>query len=85
VSPTEKIKKVAVVIPAYKVKKHIAEVVGSIGPEISSIIVVDDACPEESGDYILSASKDKRSKMSTTLVDGFASCAFGPLELFLIG
>jgi glycosyltransferase involved in cell wall biosynthesis len=60
VSPTEKIKKVAVVIPAYKVKKHIAEVVGSIGPEISSIIVVDDACPEESGDYILSASKDKR-------------------------
>jgi glycosyltransferase involved in cell wall biosynthesis len=60
VSSTEKIKKVAVVIPAYKVKKHIAEVVGSIGTEISSIIVVDDACPEESGDYILSASKDKR-------------------------
>lgn len=59
-SSTEKIKKVAVIIPAYKVKEHIAEVVGSIGPEISSIIVVDDACPEESGDYILSASKDKR-------------------------
>ena len=59
-SSTEKIKKVAVVIPAYKVKKHIAEVVGSIGPEISSIIIVDDACPEESGDFILIASQDKR-------------------------
>ena len=59
-SSVEKIKKGAVVIPAYKVKKHIAEVVGSIGPEVSLIIVVDDACPENSGDFILLASTDKR-------------------------
>jgi glycosyltransferase involved in cell wall biosynthesis len=43
---------ICVVIPAYKVSKHIAKVVGSIGPEVSKIIVVDDACPEFSGEIL---------------------------------
>lgn len=40
---------IAVVIPAYRVSAHIADVIHAIGPEISHIIVVDDACPENSG------------------------------------
>ena len=35
--------KIAVVIPCYKVKQHILQVLNSIGPEVSQIIVVDDA------------------------------------------
>ena len=40
---------VCVVIPAYKVSGQIIKVVESLGPEVSKIIVVDDACPEFSG------------------------------------
>lgn len=40
---------VAVVIPAFKVSSQITEVITNIGPEITDIIVVDDACPESSG------------------------------------
>lgn len=55
--------RVAVVIPAYKVSKHILDVLSAIGPEISSIFVVDDACPEGSGKLVATASKDKRVKV----------------------
>lgn len=41
---------VAVVIPCYKVATHILPLLARIGPEVLSIIVVDDACPEGSGD-----------------------------------
>jgi glycosyltransferase involved in cell wall biosynthesis len=51
---------VAVVIPAYKVSKHILGVVGSIGRDVSHIIVVDDACPEGSGDIVIKHLRDKR-------------------------
>ena len=54
--------KIAVVIPCYRVKDHILEVVRAIGPEVSSIYVVDDACPDGSGAFIREKSKDKRLK-----------------------
>ena len=41
--------KIAVVIPAFKVAKSLQAVIESIGPEVHHIIVVDDACPENSG------------------------------------
>ena len=44
--------KVAVVIPCFRVRKHIASVIGEIGPEIESIYVVDDCCPEKTGDFV---------------------------------
>jgi len=50
---------IAVVIPAFKVSSHIAEVIGAIGPEVRHIIVVDDACPENSG-TVAKSLKDKR-------------------------
>ena len=40
---------VAVVIPCYRVSRQIAGVLGRIGPEVSLIYCVDDACPENSG------------------------------------
>lgn len=41
--------KVAVVIPSFKVSNQIARVIETLPPEIDHIIVVDDACPEQSG------------------------------------
>jgi glycosyltransferase involved in cell wall biosynthesis len=41
--------KTAVVIPAYKVARHIKDVVTSVPEQINHVIVVDDACPESSG------------------------------------
>jgi dolichol-phosphate mannosyltransferase len=52
--------KVAVVIPAYKVSKHILEVVRSIPPEVDFIVVVDDACPEKSGDILKNSKVSKK-------------------------
>jgi dolichol-phosphate mannosyltransferase len=52
--------KVAVIIPAFKVKSKILEVVNSIGPEVDIIIVVDDACPELSGQYVQDRITDPR-------------------------
>lgn len=48
--------RIAVVIPAYKVTAHIADVIRAVGKEVSDIIVVDDACPESSGE---AAKKEK--------------------------
>ena len=51
---------VAVVIPSYRVTDHILDVIKEIGPEVSRIFVVDDACPDKSGDFVEKHSKDKR-------------------------
>lgn len=45
-------KRVAVVIPAYRVREQIMEVLGGIGDETSAIYVVDDACPEGTADRV---------------------------------
>lgn len=52
--------KVAVIIPAYRVKNHILEVIQSIGPEVNKIIVIDDLCPEESGFFVRTNCSDSR-------------------------
>ena len=41
--------KIAVVIPAFKVKKMISKVIEEIPEMVTDIIVVDDKCPQESG------------------------------------
>lgn len=51
---------VAVVIPCYRVRKHILPLLAAIGPEVSRIYVVDDACPEESGAYVRANCGDSR-------------------------
>lgn len=51
---------VAVVIPCYRVRDRIVEVVRGIGPEIDLIYVVDDACPEQSGEHLRRHCADPR-------------------------
>jgi dolichol-phosphate mannosyltransferase len=52
--------KIAVVIPCYKVRKHIIGVITQIGPEVGRIYVVDDCCPDNSGDFVERRCKDER-------------------------
>ena len=59
--PTLRLEKtMAVVIPCYKVAAHILKVLASIGPEVTQIYVVDDACPEGSGDLVRRECTDPR-------------------------
>lgn len=53
-------KKIAVVIPAYKVTKHVLNVIARIGHEINRIYVVDDCCPENSGQFVQQNNTDDR-------------------------
>jgi dolichol-phosphate mannosyltransferase len=52
--------KIHVVIPSYRVERHIVGLIARIGPEIEKIWVVDDACPNSSGDLVKKQVKDKR-------------------------
>ncbi|MHC3908929.1 hypothetical protein ACMZ4X_02155 [Achromobacter marplatensis] len=52
--------RISVVIPSYKVKKHILEVIKGIGPEVSRIYVVDDSCPDDSGAFVRENCDDQR-------------------------
>ena len=51
---------IAVVIPSYKVTRHILAVIQAIGPEVDRIYVVDDCCPEGSGRYVQDNNRDPR-------------------------
>ena len=44
--------RVAVVIPSFRVKQQILEVIDGIPVAITRIYVIDDACPEQSGDWV---------------------------------
>lgn len=52
--------KVAAVIPSYKVRSHILSVVERIGSAVSKIYIVDDKCPESSGQFVLERCRDPR-------------------------
>jgi len=55
--------RLAVVIPAYRVRTHILDVIKRIGPEVSRIYVIDDACPEESGSHVEQHVADPRVRV----------------------
>lgn len=57
---TQRSRLVAVVIPSYRVKPHILDVISSIGPEVWRIYVVDDNCPDKSGDHVKENCNDTR-------------------------
>jgi glycosyltransferase involved in cell wall biosynthesis len=52
--------KIAVIIPSYKVRPHILDVISLIGSEVGCIYVVDDCCPENSGEFVKRNSADSR-------------------------
>lgn len=51
---------IAVVIPTYKALNHILDVLNQIGPEVTKIYVVDDCCPDGTGDFVAANCKDDR-------------------------
>ena len=52
--------RVAVVVPAYRVKEHILQVLGAMPDIVTHIFVVDDACPEKSGEFVAKNISDAR-------------------------
>lgn len=53
-------RRVAVVMPCYRVGGQVLDLIERIGPEVSTIYAIDDACPEQSGDVIEGACRDPR-------------------------
>lgn len=51
---------IAVVIPCYRVRNQILDVLRQIGPEVQKIYVIDDACPEGSGKLVTENTTDPR-------------------------
>ena len=49
-----------VVIPCYRVTAHILRVIEKTPAWVEGIVCVDDACPDQSGDYIQANAKDPR-------------------------
>lgn len=52
--------RIAVVIPCFRVSRQIMDVLARVGPEVARIFVVDDACPERTGDLVERESADPR-------------------------
>lgn len=52
--------RVAVVIPCYRERDRVLGVIAGIGAEVTDIIVVDDACPQETGKHVESECTDTR-------------------------
>ena len=51
---------IAVVIPCYKVKRHILDVISKIGREVEYIYIIDDKCPDTSGKFVEDRCVDER-------------------------
>jgi glycosyltransferase involved in cell wall biosynthesis len=52
--------KTVVVIPSYKVTDHIVDVLSKIDGCVDKIIIVDDACPDNTGEFVRQNTNDKR-------------------------
>lgn len=52
--------RIAVVIPCFRVREQVLDVIAAIGPEVGWIFAVDDACPEGSGGWIEENCRDPR-------------------------
>ena len=52
--------RLAVVVPCFRVKEHILDVLAGIPSEVSKIYVIDDACPDGSGDFAKANTSDSR-------------------------
>src|SRR6266480_679725 len=57
------IPKLAVVIPCFRVKKHVLPVIAAIGQEVRFIFVVDDACPQGTGKFVEAECLDDRVRV----------------------
>jgi dolichol-phosphate mannosyltransferase len=55
--------KIAVVVPCYRARERVLGVLAGVGPECTTIYVVDDACPEESGKHVQENCRDERVRV----------------------
>ncbi|KFN49565.1 glycosyltransferase family 2 protein [Arenimonas composti] len=55
--------RIAAVIPCYRVTRHLLPLLAAIGPEVERIYVVDDACPDGSGDLVARDCRDPRVRV----------------------
>lgn len=55
--------KVAVIIPSYKVTAHIVALIEKIEANVHGIYIVDDCCPDNSGEFARKNIEDKRVKI----------------------
>lgn len=51
---------IAVIIPCYRVRQHIQSVLSEIGAAVDKIYLVDDGCPENTGEFVEKNSQDCR-------------------------
>ena len=56
----ENIQRITIVIPCYKEKKQILDVLSKFDSSIKHIIVIDDACPERTGEFVKKHNNDSR-------------------------
>lgn len=54
---------IAVVIPSYRVTRHILGVIDAMGNDVAQIYVFDDKCPEGSGDFVAEHCADPRVRI----------------------
>ena len=52
--------RIAVVVPCFRVSGQVMDVLRRIGPEVARVFVVDDACPERTGDLVSRECVDPR-------------------------
>ena len=55
--------RVAVTIPSYKVRAHVLDVIARIPPKVQRIYVVDDKCPQHSGELVKEQCRDPRVRV----------------------
>jgi glycosyltransferase involved in cell wall biosynthesis len=55
--------RIAAIVPAYKVTKHVLAVLAAMPAEVSRVFVVDDACPEGSGKLVERECHDPRVRV----------------------
>ncbi len=55
--------RIAVIIPCYRTARHVLDVLARIGPEVTAIYVVDDQCPESTGDLVAEECDDPRVRV----------------------
>jgi len=55
--------KIAVVIPCYRVKDQIIDVLAEIPDFVDQVYVIDDLCPEGTGEYVIDKCLDSRIKV----------------------
>jgi len=58
-----KVHAIAVVVPCFRAREQVLDVLARIGPECRSIYVVDDACPEGSGKHVQANCRDARVRV----------------------